>query len=124
MNIPLNQISTVGLLKLLRDVAAELDSRHASFAPQAPGKTAAARRDPAMAALLDAPHAEDADFCLMIAARIRAGGYVKAHERDRVAAIAQDHPTWVRRQGLPTVHNAGAWQRSAALASAPRARPQ
>ena len=28
MKIPLNQISTPGLLRLLRDVAAELEARH------------------------------------------------------------------------------------------------
>lgn len=121
MKIPLNEISTNGLLRLLNDVAAELHSRH-DFAPQDKKKPAVAQPDKAMAALLDAPDADDADFCLMIAARIIGGGYVKAHERERVAAIAQDYPLWVRRQGLPTVHNAGAWQRSTVSASAPRAR--
>ena len=123
MKIHLNELSTPGLLRLLRDVAAELETRQTDFAAQPAKKPAAAAQpDPAMAALLHAPDAADADFCLMIAARIRSGGYVKAGERERVAAIAQDFPVWVSRQGLPTVHNAGAWQRAKSSAGAPRAR--
>ncbi len=34
----------------------------------------------------------------MIAARVKAGGYVKAGERERVAQIAQEFGPWVRRQ--------------------------
>lgn len=123
MKIQLNEISTAGLLRLLRDVAAELETRQTAFAAQPAKKPAAASQpDPAMAALLHAPDTEDADFCLMIAARIRSGGYVRAGERERVAAIAQDFPAWVSRQGLPTVHNAGEWQRAKSSAAAPRAR--
>lgn len=119
MKIQLNEISTAGLLRLLRDVAAELETRQASFSAQPAKKPAAASQPaPAMAALLHAPDTEDADFCLMIAARIRSGGYVKAGERERVAAIAQDFPVWVRRQGLPTTHNAGDWKRRIEFASA------
>ena len=37
------------------------------------------------------------------------------------AQIAQEFGPWVRRQGLPTSHNAGDWKRKTELASAPRA---
>lgn len=123
MKIQLNEISTAGLLRLLRDVAAELETRQAPFSAQPAKKPAAASQpDPAMAALLHTPDTEDADFCLMIAARIRSGGYVKAGERERVAEIAQNFPLWVKRQGMPTTHNAGDWRRSTERASLPRAK--
>ncbi len=115
MKIPLNEISTPGLLRLMRDVAAELEARHNAPAVQHVQATRPVET-------VRVPPEDDADFCLMIAARVKAGGYVKAGERERVAQIAQEFGPWVRRQGLPTSHNAGDWKRKTELASAPRAR--
>ena len=114
MKIPLNEISTHGLLRLLRDVAAELEARHSTPTVQHVHATRPVET-------LRVPPEDDADFCLMIAARVKAGGYVKAGERERVAQIAQEFGPWVHRQGLPTSHNAGYWKRKTELASAPRA---
>lgn len=115
MIIPLKDISTPGLLKLMRDVAAEIESR--LIAP-----VEHRVHDVRPVVTLRVPPDVDADFVLMIAARIKSGGYVKAGERQRVADIAQEYGAWVKRQGLPTTHNAGDWQRKIASASAPRAR--
>lgn len=109
------------LIRLINAASTELLRRAGQkVASPAPCKTL--QPDPAVAALISKPDPADEDFCLMIAARIRSGGYVKAGERERVAAIAQNYPLWVERQGLPTAHNAGDWRRGAAHASAPRAR--
>lgn len=115
MKIPLNEISTHGLFKLLKDVAAELEARST-------GEVVRTVQDARPVRTVRMPPKEDADFCLMIAARIRSGGYVKAAERERVAEIAQEFGEWVKRQGLPTTHNAGDWRRKIAEQSAPRAK--
>ncbi len=114
MKIPLNQISTAGLLKLMRDVAAELEARHTT-----PEVRLIQDERPVQAVRV--PGQVDVDFVLMIAARVRAGGYVKAAERERVAQLAQDFGPWIERQGLPTTQNAGDWRRKINFASAPRA---
>lgn len=115
MIIPLKSISTPGLLKLMRDVATELEVRL---------NTPEIERvhDVRPVRTLRVPAADDADFVLMIAARVKAGGYVKAGERERVAEIAQEFGEWVRNQGVPTTHNAGDWQRKTRVQSAPRAK--
>lgn len=113
MKIPLNEISTPGLFKLLKDVAAELEARST-------GEVVRTVQDARPVRTVRMPPEEDADFCLMIAARISSGGYVKAAERQRVAEIAHEFGEWVKRQGLPTTHNAGDWQRKTAMQSAPR----
>lgn len=119
----LHNMSDAELLALIAEAAQTLRGRAGALpVSSAAQPLTATARDPRIAALISAPDEADQDFCLMLAARIRGGGYVKAHERERVAAIAQDYPAWVRRQGLPTVHNAGEWQRSIAMASAPRAK--
>lgn len=115
MKIPLNEISTAGLFKLLRDVSAELEARMSAPVYHRV-------RDVLPLKTLRVPAEDDADFVLMIAARVRAGGYVKAGERQRVAEIAQEFGEWVKRQGLPTTHNAGDWQRKIVEQSASRAR--
>lgn len=115
MKIPLNEISTPGLLKLMRDVAAELEARLST--PEVE-RVQAVRP----VVLLREPPAEDIDFALMIKARLKGGGYVKAHERERVAQIAQEFGEWVKRQGLPTTHNAGDWRRAGEGLSALRAK--
>lgn len=104
--------------------AASVPVRDATFDAGITASVAAASapvRDAKMAALLSEPDADDADYCLMIAARIRAGGYVKASERARVAQIAEAYPLWVSRQGLPKGHSAGDWKRATGYASAARA---
>lgn len=115
MLIPLKTISTPGLLKLMRDVAAELEVRL---------NTPEIERvhDVRPVRTLRVPAEDDADFVLMIAARVKSGDYVKAGERERMAEIAQEFGEWVRRQGLPTTHNAGDWQRKIRAQSAPRAK--
>ena len=113
MKIPLNEISTPGLLRLMRDVAAELEARHNAPAVQHVQATRPVET-------VRVPPEDDADFCLMIAARVKAGGYVKADERMRVAEIALKHASWVRRQGLPTEHNTGPWRKAGQLLSAKR----
>ena len=113
MLIPLKTISTPGLLKLMRDVAAELEVRL---------NTPEIERvhDVRPVRTLRVPAEDDADFVLMIAARVKSGGYVKAAERQRVAEIAQEFGEWVKRQGLPTTHNSGDWRRKIESSSAPR----
>ena len=115
MKIPLNEISTPGLLKLMRDVAAELENRlgeHEVRRVQATRPTTVLREPPD----------DDVDFALMLKARLQRGEYVKAHERERLAKIAEWFGPWVERQGLPTTHNAGDWRRAAERVSAPRAK--
>lgn len=119
---PIPEMSDVELVRLIHAASGEL-ARRANIRP-AESSVAAANapvRDAKMAALLSEPDADDADYCLMIAARIRAGGYVKASERARVAQIAEAYPLWVSRQGLPKGHNAGDWKRATGYASAARA---
>ena len=115
MKIPLNELSTQGLVQLIADASKELQSRLS-----APIDVRLHDGRPVRA--LRVPPEDDADFVLMIAARVRARGYVKAGERQRVAEIAQEFGEWVKRQGLPTTHNAGDWQRKIAEQSAPRAK--
>lgn len=116
MKIPLNEISTPGLLKLLRDVAAELDSR---LNAEPPLKEV---QDMLPVVAIRVPPEDEADFALMIAAKLRAGEYIRANERQRIAEIAQEYAPWISRQGLPTTHNAGDWQRKGRDAGAPRAK--
>lgn len=119
---PIPEMSDVELVRLIHAASGEL-ARRANIRP-AESLVAAASvpvRDAKMAALLSEPDADDADYCLMIAARIRAGGYVKASERARVAQIAEAYPLWVSRQGLPKGHSAGDWKRATGYASAARA---
>ena len=70
---------------------------------------------------LRVPSQDDADFVLMIAQKLRSGDYIHAAERRKVAELAQEFGPWVIRQGLPTMHNAGDWQRRGRYASSPRA---
>ncbi len=115
MKIPLNELSTQGLVRLIADASRELQARLS-----APVEVRLHNGRPVHT--LRVPAEDDADFVLMIAARIRAGGYVKAAERERVAQIAQEFGEWVKRQGLPTSHNAGDWKRRSEACTAPRAK--
>ena len=85
---------------LRRDVAAELEARRNTLAVQHVQATRPVET-------VRVPPEDDADFCLMIAARVKADGYVKAGERERVAQIAQEFGPWVRLQEgafMPTTH--------------------
>lgn len=113
MKIPLNELSTQGLARLIADASKELQSRL-----EAPIEVRL--HDGRPVNTLRVPSDSDADFVLAIAARARAGGYVKAGERERVAQIAKEFGSWVRRQGVPTTSNAGDWTRAAQFLSAPR----
>ena len=115
MKIPLNELSTQGLVRLIADASKELQARLAA-------PLEVRLHDGRPVHTLRVPSEEDADFVLMIAARIRARGYVRAAERERVAQIAQEYGEWVKRQGLPTSHNAGDWKRRIEIYSAPKAR--
>lgn len=115
MKIPLNELSTQGLVRLISDASIELEARLSA-------PIDVRLHDGRPVRTLRVPTEDDADFVLMIAARVKAGGYVKAGERQRVAEIAQEFAAWVERQGLPTTHNAGDWQRKMAAQSKPRAK--
>lgn len=83
MKIPLNELSTQGLVRLIADASKELQAR------------------------LSAP----------IDVRLHDGRPVRTL---RVSEIAQEFGEWVKRQGLPTTHNAGDWQRKIVEQSASR----
>ncbi|SHL52020.1 hypothetical protein [Halomonas caseinilytica] len=56
------------------------------------------------------PPAEDKAFVLRVKTMVSKGVYIKAAERRRVAAIAEDYPEWVKQQGLPTERGTSAWR--------------
>jgi len=70
---------------------------------------------------IDEPSADDKDFCMYIEGLLQAGKYIKADERQRVSDIADKHPAWVRKQGLPTERGTGPWRAAQEFLSAPRA---
>ncbi|WP_343591886.1 hypothetical protein [Paracidovorax wautersii] len=115
MKIPLGEISTTALFHLLQEVAAELAARSS-------GEIVRKIKDDRPVRVVRVPAEQDADFVLMISARVKSGAYIKAAERERVAQIAQEFGPWVERQGLPTTHNVGDWKRQGAYASRPRAK--
>lgn len=115
MKIPLNEITTQGLVALIADASCELQARLSA-------PIDVRLHDGRPVRTVRVPPEGDADFVRMIAQRVKAGGYVKAGERQRVADIAVEFGEWIRRQGLPTTHNAGDWGRKIAAQSAPRAR--
>jgi hypothetical protein len=67
------------------------------------------------------PPDDDRDFVLMIKAQVKRGTYIKAGERQRVAAIGVQYPVWVRSQGLPLDAGTGSWKAASQYHSAPRA---
>lgn len=89
MKIPLNEISTAGLFKLLRDVSAELEARMSAPVYHRV-------RDVLPLKTLRVPAEDDADFVLMIAARVKTGGYVKAGERAANAVLDSEMVSWIR----------------------------
>ena len=115
--IKLPEISTPGLLKLMRDVAAELEMRLSQ--PQT-----RLEQPIQQVVTVRAPPAHEQDFCLVVAEKLKSGDYIRASERNRVAEIAESFHDWVVRQGLPTTHNAGDWKRRGVFMSSPRAKPR
>ncbi|MFG5777705.1 hypothetical protein ACFIQF_11585 [Comamonas sp. J-3] len=115
IKIDLTAVSTPDLLAMMRDIAAELETRLAE-----PKQVRVQAERPVFA--MRVPAVDDADFVLMVAQKLRSGAYIKAGERNRVAEIAQEFGPWVHNQGCPTTHNAGDWKRKGEFASAPRAR--
>lgn len=113
--IDLTDISTPDLLKLMRQIAAEIEVRLAE-----PKQVRIQAERPVVAMRM--PPEDDADFALMIAQKLTNGDYIRAAERQKIAELAQEFGPWIQRQGLPTTHNAGDWQRKGRFASAPRAR--
>ena len=81
MKIPLNEISTPGLLRLLRDVAAELEARHSTPTVQHVHATRPVET-------LRVPPEGDADFCLMIAARLVLVDGVRQADAARMAGCS------------------------------------
>lgn len=59
------------------------------------------------------PPLQDKEFVLTIKSRLQHGQYIKAGERSAVAEIADEHPEWVLRQGLPTERGTKAWRDAA-----------
>jgi len=115
--IKLPEISTPGLLKLMRDVAAELEMRLSQ--PQT-----RLEHPIQQVVTVRVPPAHEQDFCLVVAEKLKSGDYIRASERNRVAEIAESFHDWVVQQGLPTTHNAGDWKRRGVFMSSPRAKPR
>lgn len=112
--LDLTAISTPDLLGLMKNIAAELESRLAE-----PKQVRIQEERPVVAMRM--PPEDDADFVLMIAQKLRSGAYIKAGERQRVAELAKEFGPWIHRQNLPTTHNAGDWKRKGEFVSAGRA---
>lgn len=56
------------------------------------------------------PPSESKAFVLRVKTMVSKGVYIKAAERNRVAAIAEDYPEWVKQQGLPAERGTSAWR--------------
>lgn len=111
----LSKLSITELAELIREASLELASRMNEPEIQR------IQADRPVVALREPPE-DDKDFVLRTKAELQRGGYIRAAERQRVAAIAERYPDWVRRQGLPTEKGTGAWRDAAHRLSAPRAR--
>jgi hypothetical protein len=116
MEIDLEKLSAHELALLIKSASAELESRL--------NQTPVVQRIPAIKKVvtLREPPEYQKDFVLMIKAALQKNTYATADERRRVAAIAAEYPEWIKRQGLPTTHNAGDWNRMRQQHSATRAR--
>lgn len=116
MNIDFQSLSDAELAACIAGAAAEL-SRRLHEGGHIVGCHAAVQ-----VPVIDEPTAEEKDFALYVAGLARAGKYVKAHERRRVADIAARYPAWIKRQGLPSESSAGKWNRVLSYLSARRER--
>ena len=106
MRIPLKEISTAGLLKLMQDVAAELAVRLST-----PIEQRVLAVEPVV--VVREPTAGQKEMCLQVAQALRSGGYITADERRQVAAVASELPQWVQLQGLPLDSGTGSWRKAA-----------
>lgn len=116
MKINLAELSDADLAALVAAAGTELARRLFE------GDRIVRRAAPPQTVIVDEPDAASKDFVLYIAEQARAGKYIKAGERARVADIAETYPVWVKMQGLPTTRNAGDWGRTRSYLSAGRAR--
>lgn len=116
MKIDLSRMSNHDLARLIRGASALLANR----LDESPDVV----REPAPRPVVSVsePPPEDKDFALYIKGQLQSGQYISASDRRQIARIAEQYTQWVCMQGLPTVHNAGAWDRARQYASAPRAR--
>lgn len=108
MNINFSELPDKDLAELISAAMCEWSAR------QAPTVVTERRTTQPAKVTIQEPTPEDKDFVLMIATLFRRGDYIRAADRRRVSDIADNYGDWVRRQGLPTTHNAGDWKRSTA----------
>lgn len=106
------------LVRLIQAASTELARRIAPSVAQEPATNATVRALSKQEIALPSP--DDREFCLYVKQKLQSGGYVTADERMRVAEIALKHPSWVRRQGLPTEHNTGPWRKAGQFLSVKR----
>lgn len=115
MNIDFQSLSDAELAASIASAAAELSRRlHEGGRMRCPAVV--------QVPVVDEPTAEEKDFALYVAGLSRAGKYVKAHERHRLADIAARYPAWIKKQGLPSDASAGEWNRARSYLSARRER--
>jgi len=121
VNKTLHTLSTPELVALIQTAAAELAGRLGAVAdtPARPAPPAIPPKPP-----VDAPGADEQDFCMYVKRLLMSGKYISADERVRVADIASRYEAWVRRQGLPTESGTGPWRKAQHYHSAPRAKPR
>lgn len=101
------------LVRLINIASAELARRMSVALPALPLEQPAPRQTVPVEMPATVPGADDKDFCLHIAQRLRSGDYIKAEERRRVAGVAEEFPGWVHRQGLPLDAGTGSWRKAA-----------
>lgn len=116
MTIELSKLTDLQLLSLISEATAELTARAGKPVVE---RFAAAEREKIT---VREPATEQKDFALMIKAKLMRGDYIKAGERQDVAAITAEFPEWSRMQRLPLTSNAGDWGRASESATTPRAK--
>lgn len=119
--IQISKMPSAELIRLISAASAELARRSDVELPPPPKDLPAAVQVAQKPTQVLRPGDDDADFVLYVKSRLESGDYISAADRRRVAAIAIEFGAWVRRQGLPTVHNAGDWQKCRGYLSTKRA---
>lgn len=119
-DIDIHGLSTDDLVTLIRRASAELANRF----PPGQGKSQAEKQKPPapLPPEIKRPTEDDAAFILRIKSRVSQRGYIKAAERQRVAAIAKEYPEWVKRQELPLDSGTGSWKKTGDYLSTPLAK--
>lgn len=115
------------LIAMIHKASAELMRRAGETPSATPMQSIAQALAPSASAPAPAPAVErppenDVDFVMYAKRAMQKGEYLKAHERERVAAIAQAFPEWAKLQEVPTTASAGEWRRAATYATAGRAK--